>query len=297
MINKTLTKKILDTLLKTGGSFSEIFAQKKEVNNIKLEDSKIENSSSGFELGCGLRLIYKDSTFYAYVDSLQQDILLNAARILSSAVNETFKNKVLNLNEVYSSYIAPIKKYPSGIIQDNKKEILLSVDSSARNYSHYIIQVSSNLSDMEEEIYIANSEGIICNDNSTKVILSVNVVAQQKKEIRTGYKSLARTSGYEVFDIEKPAVVSGEAASIAVKMLEAVNAPSGSQQVVIGPAFGGVIFHEACGHGLEADAILKDASVFKDKIGKKIANSIVTAIDNPSMPYHWGSYAFDGEST
>ena len=295
MINTTLTKKILNTLLKTGGSFSEVFAQKKEVNNIRLEDGKIENSSSGFELGCGLRLIYKDSTFYAYVDSLQKDIILNAAQILSAAVNETSKIKVLNLGNVYSSYITPIKKHPSDIIAENKKKILLSVDSFARNYSHYIIQVSSNLSDLEEEVYIANSEGIMCYDSNTKVMLSVSVVAKEKKEIRTGYKSLARTSGYEVFDGQKPSVVSGEAARIAVTMLKAVNAPSGSQQVVIGPAFGGVIFHEACGHGLEADAILKDASVFKDKIGKKIANNIVTAIDDPTMPYHWGSYAFDGE--
>src|SRR4030043_1242084 len=138
MINTTLTKKILNTLLKTGGSFSEVFAQKKEVNNIRLEDGKIENSSSGFELGCGLRLVYKDSTFYAYVDSLQQDIILNAAKVLSAAINETGEIKVLNLSNVYSSYIAPIKKRPSDISQENKKEILLSVDSFARNYSHYI---------------------------------------------------------------------------------------------------------------------------------------------------------------
>jgi TldD protein len=295
MINTTLTKKILNTLLKTGGSFSEVFAQRKEVNNIRLEDGKIENSSSGFELGCGLRLIYRDSTFYAYVDSLQQDIILNAAKILSAAVNETIKNKVLNLSNVNSSYNAPIKKHPWDIIAENKKEILLSVDSYARNYSHHIVQVSSNLSDLEEEIYIANSEGTLCHDKNTRVMLSVSVVAQEKKEIRTGYKSLARTSGYEVFDSQKPTVIAGEASRIAVTMLKAVNAPSGSLQVVIGPAFGGVIFHEACGHGLEADAIIKDASVFKDKIGKKIANSIVTAIDDPSMPYHWGSYAFDGE--
>jgi len=295
MINKTLTKKILNTLLKTGGNFSEIFAQKKEVNNIRLEDGRIENSSSGFEIGCGLRLIYKDTTFYAYVDSLQQEIVLNAAKILSAAVNEAAKINVLNLNNVYGIYVAPIKKHPPDIIQEDKKEILLSVDKFARSYSHNIMQVSSNLSDLEEEIYIANSEGIVCHDNNTKVMLSVSVVAQEKKEIRTGYKSLARTSGYEIFDFEKPSVISEEASRIAVTMLKAVNAPSGSQQVVIGPAFGGVIFHEACGHGLEADAILKDASVFKDKIGKKIANKIITAIDDATIPYHWGSYAFDGE--
>jgi len=69
----------------------------------------------------------------------------------------------------------------------------------------------------------------------------------------------------------------------------------GTLPVVIGPAFGGVIFHEACGHGLEADSIIKDASVFKGKEGKKIASDIVTAIDDPSMPNHWGSFKFDGE--
>src|SRR4030065_1159480 len=120
MINATLTKKILNTLLKTGGSFSEVFIQKKETNSLRLEDSKIENSSSGFELGCGLRLIYKDSTFYAYVDSLQKDIILNAAQVLSAAVNETSKIKVLNLSNTYSSYIASIKKHPSDIIAENK---------------------------------------------------------------------------------------------------------------------------------------------------------------------------------
>jgi TldD protein len=78
-------------------------------------------------------------------------------------------------------------------------------------------------------------------------------------------------------------------------MMDAINAPVGVMSVVLGPAFGGVIFHEACGHGLEADAILKDASVYKGKLGKKIASPLITAIDDATIPYHWGSYAFDNE--
>ncbi len=113
--------------------------------------------------------------------------------------------------------------------------------------------------------------------------------------MRTGYKSLARTRGYEIFDMKSPKKVALEASEIAVKMLDAENAPAGELPVVIGPAFGGVIFHEACGHGLEADAIMKDASVFKGKIGKKIASDVVTAIDDPTLKYRWGSYKFDGE--
>ncbi|MCL4377382.1 MAG: TldD/PmbA family protein, partial [Actinobacteria bacterium] len=295
MLNIKFVKKILNNLLKSGGDFSEIYAQKRILNNQRLEDSKIENSNSGFELGCGLRLIYEGSTFYAYVDSLNEDKILNASQILKNAVNSSKRNKVLNLKENKNNYNIIIKKYPSSIIQDYKKDILFDVDSTARNYNSNIIQVSSGLSDIEDEIYIANSEGIYSLNNVTKVYLSVNVIAKKGQDIRTGYKSIAKTCGYEVFNANKPSDAAISASRIAITMLDAVSAPAGLFPVVIGPAFGGVIFHEACGHGLEADAILKDASVFKGKLGKKIANNIITAIDDSSMPYHWGSYKFDDE--
>ena len=128
-----------------------------------------------------------------------------------------------------------------------------------------------------------------------KVFLSVNAVAAERDMIRTGYKSLARTMGYEILDGKAAEKAAGEASRIAITMLDSIDAPVGELPVVIGPAFGGVIFHEACGHGLEADAILKDATVFKSKTGKKIASDVVTAIDDSTMPGHWGSYSFDGE--
>ncbi len=295
MLEQKIIKKILNTLLGSGGDFSEVFIQKRNLNNMRLDDGKIENSTSGFELGCGLRLINKDSTFYAYVDSIDTESLLNAAKILSSAVDSSSKNKVLDLTGSKSGYEAKVEQYPSGITQENKKALLDIANEKARDFSKYIIQVSANLSDAEDTILIANSNGLLVNDSTVKVFLAVNVIAKKGNEIRTGYKSLAKLMGYEIFKFKTPQAVALEAAGIAIKMLDAVNAPAGSFPVVIGPAFGGVIFHEACGHGLEADAIIKDASVFKDKLNKKIASTILTAIDDSTMPYHWGSYAFDGE--
>ena len=295
MIDKRLAKNVLGILKKSGGEFSEIFAQKRVINNLKLEDRKIENSNSGFELGCGLRLISRDSTFYAYVDSLEKEKLLNAAKVLSAAVNGQLKGMALDLNERKSSYNIKISSHPSEVNQLYKKEILDMMDSSARNFNDSITQVTATLSDLEEEIFIANSEGFFANDCIVKVFASVNVVARRGNEIRTGYKSIAKTKGFEVFLEKKPQDIAIEASRMAVIMLDAINAPAGSLPAVIGNAFGGVIFHEACGHGLEADAIIKDASVYKDKIGQKIASTIVTAIDDSTMPFHWGSYAFDGE--
>lgn len=295
MLDIKFVKKLLNLLISSGGNFSEIFIQKRILNSIKLEDSKIENTSSGFELGCGLRLIYNDSTYYAYVDSMAEDKLLNAAKILKSAINEQKKIKILDLTENKSNYDFKILKNPSDINQSIKSSLLFEADKSARNYSNNIIQVSSRISDLIEEVFIANSENKFVSDRISKVFFAVNVIAKKENEIRTGYKSLAKTSGYELFDEKKPADLARDASVMAVTMLDAVNAPAGSLPVVIGPAFGGVIFHEACGHGLEADAIIKDASVFKNKLGKKIASECVTAIDDSTLPFHWGSYAFDGE--
>jgi len=295
VISESLIKKILKSLLKSGGNFSEVYIQKKIANNIKLEDKKIENCSSGYESGCGLRLCFGDITFYAYVDSLQEEKLLNAAEILSSAANSSCSRNVLNLTASKSSYNINIDKYPGEILPEAKKNILLEVDKVSRDYSSNVIQVTSRLLDSEEEICIANCDGVYSFDKVVKTMLAVNVVAKKGKEVRTGYKSLARTCGYEIFNLKSPKAIAEKASRIAVTMLDAVNAPVGTFPVVIGPAFGGVIFHEACGHGLEADAILKDASVFNGKLGKKIANSTLTAVDDSTIPYHWGSYKFDGE--
>ena len=295
MIEKNNAKKILGHLLKTGGDFAELFIQKKKLNNLRLDDGKIENIISGFELGCGLRLISEQSTFYAYVDSLDFDKLLNAAKILRKAVNSSKDYSILDLTEGYTNYHPEIFQPPASQPQGLKSSILNEVNLSARNYSKNIIQVSATLSDLEEDTIIANSEGSFIADNSIKVFLAVSTVAKKGNEIRTGYKSLAKTCGYEVFKTKNPVEVALESSRISVTMLDAVDAPAGSFPVVIGPGFGGVIFHEACGHGLEADSIFKDASVFKEKLDKKIANDNVTAYDDATLDYHWGSYGMDGE--
>jgi TldD protein len=295
LISKTTAKKVLSQLLGSGGQFGELFIQKKVSNNLRLDDNKIENSSSGFEIGCGLRLIYKDSTYYAYVDSIEETKLIESAKILRSAISNSNINKPLDLIDSKSSYNVKIFNYPDIVLPERKKQILFSVNAAARNRSKNIYQVTSALSDTEEEIIIANSHGFYSKNFLVKTFLAVNIIAVKGPEARTGYKSLAKTKGFELFDERKPEDVALEAADMAINMLDAVNAPVGILPVIIGPGFGGVIFHEACGHGLEADAIMKNASVFKDKIGCRIASEIVTAIDDSTLKQHWGSYKFDDE--
>ena len=299
MIEKDIALKVLGTLNSGGASFSEIYIQKSISNSLKLEDSSIENSNSGYDMGCGLRVWIGDSTYYAYVDSIEEKKLIEAAKILGAAGKISATGKIFDLNrdlrEASSVYKANILKNPSATAAIEKKDILMAVDRVCREYDKHIIQVTTSLSDIEEEVYTANSYGEESFHKVVKVFLSVNAIAKKDSDMRTGYKSLAKTSGYEAISISKACSIAKEASRIAITMLDAVDAPMGSLPVVIGPAFGGVIFHEACGHGLEADSVIKDASVFKGKEGKKIASDIVTAIDDSSMPNHWGSFKFDGE--
>jgi len=294
MIEKELIRKVLSAMLSGGGNFAEVYLQKSKNNTLKLEDSKIENAVSGFDLGCGLRVWKDNRTFYGYVNSIEPKLLLQSARELGRAAG-------LGKNP-YSLQLSPKQFEPLEILDNfslpgnnRKKNILLEVDEACRKYSKNIVQVSSYIADGQQETYIANSQGVFSQFFLQKVILSVNAIARKGKEVRTGHKSFAKTLGYEMFDLKKPKEIAEESAAIAINMLEARNAPTGQMPVVIGPAFGGVIFHEACGHGLEADAIVKDASVFKDMIGKKIASELITAIDDPALKGHWGSYSFDDE--
>jgi TldD protein len=299
VIEKDIALKVLGTLNSGGASFSEIYIQKSISNSLRLEDSRIENSNSGYDMGCGLRVWIGDSTYYAYVDSIEEKKLIEAAKILSAAGKSSTTGKLFDLNQdlrqAPSSYKANILKNPSATVANEKKDILMAVDMVCRGYNKRIIQVTTSLSDIEEEVYTANSYGEQSFQKVVKVFLSVNAVAKKSSDIRTGYKSLAKTSGYEAISISKAQSIAKEASRIAITMLDAVDAPMGALPVVIGPAFGGVIFHEACGHGLEADSVIKDASVFKGKEGQKIASDIVTAIDDPTMSNHWGSFKFDGE--
>ncbi len=299
MIDNKTAIKILDVLNSGGASFSEIYVQRNISNSIRLEDSKIENSNSGFDYGCGLRMWKGESTFYGYIDSLEEKRLIKAAEILSAAGKSSGRGRVLDLNRNIKAspgrYNITVKKYPSDTPALSKKKILLNIDNLCRHFDKKIIQVTAAISDVEQEVYTVNSFGKSSHQKAVKVFLSVNAVAKKDGEIRTGYKSLAGTAGFEILEGKACRSTAEQASKIAVTMLDAVDAPSGELPVVIGPAFGGVIFHEACGHGLEADAVLRDATVFKDMTGKKIATGAVTAIDDSGMPYHWGSYKFDGE--
>ncbi len=162
-------------------------------------------------------------------------------------------------------------------------------------YNESISQVVINFIEKMQHVLIANSEGLWTEDDRNYSRVYVSSIAANGSEKQTGSEGPGGFAGYEFFNSLDPKQLGEDTARRAVTMLKAKYAPSGKFPVVIDNGFGGVIFHEACGHALETTAVAKGASVFADKMDKQIANPVVTAIDDGTIPNEWGSENIDDE--
>jgi TldD protein len=136
---------------------------------------------------------------------------------------------------------------------------------------------------------------LFAEDDQVRTRFSVTCVATADAGMQTGAETLARTRGFEIFDEVNVEDLANAAAGRAVAKLLAKPAPSGELPVVLAGGSGGILFHEACGHGLEADHIVKDASVYTGQIGQLVASPLVTLVDDGTLGGEWGAFVVDDE--
>ncbi|MGN1317426.1 MAG: TldD/PmbA family protein, partial [Lachnospirales bacterium] len=191
--------------------------------------------------------------------------------------------------------INKIQIKPTDVKKINIVDYLKEGSDYAFKYNSLITQTSVGYLDQTQNILIANTEGLWAEDERIRTRITLSAVASNESEKQTGYFGPGAMKGFEFCNNLDIREIAGEAARSAVTMLKASNCPSGKMPVIIDNGFGGVIFHEACGHGLEAAAIKKNASVFAGKLGKQIASTKVTAIDDGTIPNSWGSINIDDE--
>ena len=158
-----------------------------------------------------------------------------------------------------------------------------------------IVQVSAGYGDSIKRILVANSDGVFSADTQVRTLFRISAIANGDAGMQTGYQSLGHTIGFEVFDENDVEELAMAAARQALTKLKARPAPSSAMPVVIKQGSGGVLFHEACGHGLEADLVGKGASVYRDKVGQLVASPLVTVVDDGTMAGEWGAIGIDDE--
>lgn len=296
MIDNDILERVLATALKTGADFAEVFASDWRGTGVGLDDGRIEQLSTGRSRGAGIRVIKGDTTGFAHTADLSEVGLQAAARAAAEAASRgTGGTQVVALTAQPKRIVSPVEIDPSTIGKAQKVELLRRVDEAARTTGGAIAQVSAGYSDGRTRILVANSDGLLAHDERVRTLLRVSAVAHGDTGMQTGFDSVGHTMGFELFDKVQVEDIARIAAQRALTKLKARPAPSGSLPVVIKAGSGGVLFHEACGHGLEADLVAKGASVYKGKVGELVASPLVTLVDDGTMTHEWGAIAIDDE--
>jgi len=297
MISREVCQRILHKAVSTGADYAELFAENTVNHNINMIANKVEAIKDTVIAGASVR-VYKGlrSVMASTVDTSEAG-LLRCAQQAAEALGQGSAEIDIVLTERLFGDIHPVKIVPASVANARKVEILKAGYFAAKEYDASITQVSGNLLDVDHNILIANTEGLYTQDRQIRTRMAVSAVAEKNGETQTGSCAPGRRMGLEMFDTIDPKAIGIHAAKQAVTMAGAGYCPAGVMPVAIDNGFGGVIFHEACGHSLEASSVAYGQSQFVGKMGQKIANEKVTAIDDGTIPNAWGSINMDDEGT
>lgn len=296
MISKSIAIKVLNLATATGADFAEIFLEETLTNSLSLENGLVETSTSNISYGAGIRLLNKLQSVYGYTN----DVSLKGLSALAESLSKSFKGlrqvEVAAIKKVRVKNLSPIEESFDAVPTGEKIALLKDASKIIQSHDPRIVRVQTSMMDTVKTITIFNSKGKEFHDRRMRGRIAFVAVAAESGKIETSFEGPGAQAGFEYFtkkiDYKAKAL---EVAKSAITMLHAAECPSGKMPVVLGNGFGGVIFHEACGHPLEATSVAKKLSVFTDKLGQPIANPVVTAIDDGTIPNGWGSGNIDDE--
>ncbi|MXZ66577.1 MAG: TldD/PmbA family protein [Acidimicrobiaceae bacterium] len=296
MLEAELVNRTLSVAMRTGADFAEIFAEERRSSSAILDDGRVEEVVSGRDRGAGIRVVVGETTGFAHTADLTETGLAAAAGAAAAAARQSGgARRIVEVSSLDVPRPLTVRVPPEDVPKSTKVALLTAADAAARSTGSAITQVSARYGDGRRRILVADSDGLFTSDDQVRTLFSVSCVATGDTGMQTGRESAGRTAGFELFDLYDVEEMARRAAQRALTKLTARPAPSGEMPVVVGPGGGGVLFHEACGHGLEADLVAKSASVFAGRLGERVAAPMVTLIDDGTMAGEWGHYGIDDE--
>jgi TldD protein len=295
MLDQAILEKVLK-VISSAGDYADIYLEERSTLQIYLEDKRIERISTGIDSGAGIRVIKDFKTFYAHTNDLSEKSIIELAKELKALARRETQEKTLRIERQKPHIDFDILKRPDEVPLHQKSSILLKADEVARS-SPLIKQVKITYSDTIKRLRIINSLGRISEDERIYTTFVIHVIASSDGELQTGYESIGGLAGFEILDQDAPLRSAEIARERVLLMLKARKAPGGRMPVVISSEAGGTMIHEAIGHGLEADLSQNGLSVFSNKKGEVVASSLITVVDDATIPSKRGSFRFDDEGT
>ncbi len=298
MLDKRVIEAVLGAALASGGDFAELFYEDNTTNVIALIDGKVDALNGGRSHGVGLRIYKGLNSVYGYTNDSSERALLATATKAAAVIGELSAESAVDVVVEQRAVVnhSPIVRYPADVMVDEKIAILKQMNRVMRDRGDLISQTIARYFESDQRVLIANSEGLLTEDRRTRTRLAGQAIAALNGEQQVGSISKGFQMGFEAYkETIDATAIAAQAADMALTMIKADYAPAGKMPVIIDNSFGGVIFHEACGHSLEATAVAKGSSEFSGKLGQQIASPVVTAIDDGTIANAWGSLNIDDE--
>jgi len=298
LIPPELAADVLKTALHRGGEFADLYAEERWSTGAVLEAGTVGKLSSGQRRGAGVRVISGGATGFAYTADLSERGLHALARA-ASAIADRPGSAVTGPVPVTVPVLGapPRQEWPEPAQSSRKVKIerLRYADDVARGVSPAIAGVHVSYGDSSRRLTVANSAGTYAEDFQVRNRFNVTCIVRGDTGLQTGYERFVRTVGSEIFDQIDVADMARGAARHALTKLNAAPAPSGEYVVVLAAGSGGILFHEACGHGLEADNVQRGQSVYASKLDTPVAGPGVTFVDDGTVPQACGSSRIDDD--
>ncbi|MGI6713818.1 MAG: TldD/PmbA family protein [Bacilli bacterium] len=296
MISKNLALQVLNAGLTTGADFVEIFLEEKPTLALQVENGLVKEIDSALTYGAGIRLLKGVQSVYGSTNDLSKKGLLKLASQLSASFVGTPVKTVEKIKRKRSRNYYPAEKPLAEVPMEEKIALMKECSNLMLEYDPSIKIARVFFAESEQKVTIFNSDGWQFEDLRPRLRMFFLPIAVGPNGMETAGEGPGAMGGWEFFtDIHDAKKTALKTAEQAVRTLNAKECPSGKMPVVIGNGFGGVIFHEACGHSLEASSVSKGLSVFAGKLGEQIASPVVTAIDDGTIEKGWGSINIDDE--
>jgi TldD protein len=290
-------KKVLKALMKGGGIYGDIFAEKRTYTHIQLESGRIEKLEKGEDKGVGIRVINPWKTFYASTNSFDETRLIETASHLAKFSQENNNGAIGPEGHIVADYPFSIVINPDEVEIEKKLAMVRDLEETVKKMERRIRQVRVIYRDTLQKVKMCNSSEGSIEENRTQVVLNIFLVGEENGEMQTSYEAMGGFYGFEFFTdqiIEELAVKTVKRLS---GLLSAREAPMGMKTVVLASEAGGTMIHEAIGHGLEADLAMEGLSCYKEMLGQKMASDLISVVDDATLAHMRGTYAYDDEGT
>lgn len=296
MLPNESIRRVLEAGLAKGADLAEVYLENKESLSLTLDEGRLEKATQGNDIGGGVRVFYGNNAAYAYTDDLTEASLIDAAGVAAAAGQNANNAQVCaDLTKGVSPVVSGIERPFDEMSTQEKAAILRQMDEVTRQHSPNIVSVQCGYTETRRRVWIYNSEGVWAEDDRSFLEFQGQVAAQKGDVRQSSATGVGGQVGLEFFDDRDPVAMMPEAADTALLMLDARPAPAGEMPVVINNGWGGVLFHEACGHCMEADFITKGASAYTGLVGEKVGPDFLTAYDDGTIPGRRGTMRFDDE--